>query len=137
VRHVLLIVKDAAVRKEAGVWHAILREGQALRLMFTEPPPRIVQLEREYKVKVCIGSEFGLWDRRHMQSEERQVSSVYIKCTANFIGGQSCDGIFHLFCEDRELGGDGKVIITYYRHIKRCCSHSMHMLIFTTTTRLP
>jgi tetratricopeptide (TPR) repeat protein len=104
-----MLEKDTAVLKDGGVWKDLIRPGQALRLMFVDPPPRIVKLDTEYKAKVCIGSEFGLWDKGNMQSKGDEIVPVFILCKLSFIGeSQTCREL--TFTSDNvEIGKDGKV----------------------------
>lgn len=108
-----MLEKDTAVLEDGGVWEDLIRPGQALRLMFVEPPPRIIKVDDVYKAKVCIGSEFGLWDKGNMQSKDDETVPVFIQCKISFTGESQT---FHelTFASDIvKIGQDGKATFSF------------------------
>jgi tetratricopeptide (TPR) repeat protein len=103
-----LIEKDDLVKMLEGVPECFIRNGQALRLMFTEAPEYAVYHPPKGQVKVCIGSEFGLWSRSNMRGPI--VSQpVFIQCGAIFISDIEENNMWNFKSEPIIVGDDGKV----------------------------
>jgi tetratricopeptide (TPR) repeat protein len=58
----LLLCDERAIEKE-GRPHRMVTNQQTLRLNFLETIPNNVEIEQSFLVRLCIGNEFGLWDR--------------------------------------------------------------------------
>lgn len=106
-----LVCKDNISLREGGVPEKLISQGQALRLMFCQSPPRTALLSTKFTFQVCIANEFGLWNRAHLKESNLEnlpeivvaLRCVDISCEPTSVTGVSFDA------EVSRLGADGKV----------------------------
>ena len=65
--HALIKADEIAIAKE-GRPDRMIHAHQTLRLNFNAEVPTEVNVEQAFVVHLCIGNEFGLWNRSHMQT---------------------------------------------------------------------
>jgi hypothetical protein len=67
---------DKQVMNAEGTPTGMITKEQAIRLFFMEELPRHVRAGEWFHGRVCVGNEFGLWDRKHMQSCNESLSAA-------------------------------------------------------------
>lgn len=67
------LVKQDNVEMSKTKLDNLVTPNQVLRLIFTEPPPPTVELNGRYKLKLVIGNEFGLYDRKNSVSGNNKI----------------------------------------------------------------
>ena len=95
---------------------SFVTEQQALRLLFLESSPQKVELDDVFSLRLCIGNEFGLWDRSNMihRSTVGPTSNLAVLCTAVVAGASnSWSGSLTVgVIEGAMLGDSGKVTMS-------------------------
>ena len=77
-----LISRDDIITKREGVPEKLISSGQTLRIMITDHPARNIELEKLYNIKVCLGNEFGLWNKSLLY-ENNDIKNDMIKAKIN------------------------------------------------------
>ena len=77
-----LISRDEIITKREGVPEKLISSGQTLRIMITDHPGRNIELKKLYCIKVCLGNEFGLWNKSLLY-ENSDIKNDMIKAKIN------------------------------------------------------
>ena len=77
-----LISRDDIIIKREGVPEKLISSGQTLRITITDHPCRNIELKNLYSIKVCLGNEFGLWNKSLLY-ENSDIKNDMIKAKIN------------------------------------------------------
>ena len=106
-----LINRDEAVMTREGVPDMMISDAQTLRLVFIEPPECLARVEREYRIRVCITNEFGLYHRRRLFSDNVRRN---LCCVAYRIDGANGPALVsNIDCDPGLIGDDGRADLMY------------------------
>jgi tetratricopeptide (TPR) repeat protein len=142
----LLLWDEKTIEKEGRPDRMVTNE-QTLRLNFLETIPNNVEIEQSFLVRLCIGNEFGLWDRSflspvissdivytsNMNKNEEvlaispinlNIEIIYLSTNHDSSVQYEKSGGIHVISKEqnRSLGRDGKVFMYdvcmyMYRHM--------------------
>jgi hypothetical protein len=76
-----MITQDDKVMHAEGRPTKMVTSEQTLRLAFIQPPPKCIVQNEAFSVRVCIGNEFGLWDRSLLVETALDVDPSSTDCS--------------------------------------------------------
>lgn len=82
---------DAKALAAEGRPDRMVTDKQVLRLNFLRPIPRMVALGETFQARLCIGNEFGLWDRSFLtkNTNEADNSNIVISSSLDHLSPTS------------------------------------------------
>lgn len=106
--------RDKIVMHKEGCPPTMITKNQVLRLFFVDPIVRKIPVSKPFSVKLCIGNEFGLFDRSHFDGSDTSVFPVaeLIPCNVGTHTVRSSSLGLTYIVEPGRVAPNGKVSLT-------------------------